>query len=121
MWGVLLVWLSGSLTMDGVTSDQIDVRCVNSGLVDTPSTGASVCQIGEATSIRYNVHMDYEDLLPLHKISHSADKVGPYSIRDNEFRDHTRTFDPEAEAVIQSIKQKYNIQQESASTTTPST
>jgi hypothetical protein len=62
--------------------------------------------------------MDYEDLLPLHQISHSADKVGPYAIRDNGYRDLTRTFDPEAEAVIQSIKQKYNIQQESAPPTT---
>ncbi len=82
-------------------------------------TGASVSQIGEATSIRYNVYMDYQDLLPLHKISHSADKVGPYSDRENEYRDLTRTFDPNAEAMIRAIEQKYNIQGSAKSDITP--
>ncbi len=75
------------------------------------SEGASESQIGAAAGMRYSIGgLSQNDRVFLHQIVHSADTYGPYSQTYNPFRDHSKTFDPSAQAKLDAIAARYRYQ-----------
>jgi hypothetical protein len=69
-----------------------------------PGHSASITQIGTAAVLRFQPGTTPEQRNALHEIVHSADTTGRYANTPNAYRDLTITYDPAAQAVIDSVK-----------------
>lgn len=70
-----------------------------------PPGCASAQQVGDAAQIRFGGNLDPADRNTLNQIIHSAD-ANPHQRGHNPYADPTKSYDPKAQAAIDSIKAK---------------
>jgi hypothetical protein len=73
---------------------------MSSNYLGGPGQSASITQIGTAAVLRYTPGISSDQRAALNQIVNSADPTGRNA---NPYRDPTQSYDPKAQAVIDSV------------------